>query len=95
MFLWKTCGNALPTRVNLNRTGSIVDLMCPLCGEEVETVDHIFLCCRNTYIAWYVSPLRMDLKDEKASSFKEMMWNKIDNFPKEYVELLAYTAWEI
>lgn len=92
MFLWKACVNALPTRVNLNRRRCVTDPRCPLCGEEVETIDHIFLRCPRTYAAWYGSPLRVDMRNEKASSFKEMLWEKIDNFPKEYVELLAYTA---
>lgn len=95
MFLWRACVNVLPTRANLNRRGNVIDPRCPLYGDDVEDVEHLFLRCSRTYAAWYLSPLRINMESEKTSSFKEFLWEKVDNFPKEYVELLPYTAWEI
>ncbi|GJX64282.1 RNA-directed DNA polymerase, eukaryota, reverse transcriptase zinc-binding domain protein [Tanacetum coccineum] len=38
--------NKLPTRVNLERKGIDVDsTLCPICGEDVETVNYIFSSC--------------------------------------------------
>ena len=43
VFMWRAMLNKLPTRVNLDRKGIEVDsLLCPICHEDVETVNHIF-----------------------------------------------------
>ena len=46
VFMWRAMLNKLPTRVNLDRKGIEVDsLLCPICHEDVETVNHIFFTC--------------------------------------------------
>ncbi|GJR97832.1 RNA-directed DNA polymerase, eukaryota [Tanacetum coccineum] len=44
VFLWRLALNKLPTRVNLDRKGIDIDsTLCPICGEDVETVKSHFL----------------------------------------------------
>ena len=46
IFIWKLRLNILPTRFNLSIRGlDISSIMCPLCGSEPETVDHVFWRC--------------------------------------------------
>ncbi|GKB68686.1 RNA-directed DNA polymerase, eukaryota, reverse transcriptase zinc-binding domain protein [Tanacetum coccineum] len=46
VFLWRLALNKLPSRVNLEKKGIDVDsLLCPICNDDVETVNHIFLSC--------------------------------------------------
>ncbi|GJS65283.1 putative RNA-directed DNA polymerase, eukaryota, reverse transcriptase zinc-binding domain protein [Tanacetum coccineum] len=53
IFLWRLVVNKLPTRVNLERKGIDVDsTLCPICGEDVETVNHIFFSCEMAKDLW-------------------------------------------
>nr|GEU37706.1 RNA-directed DNA polymerase, eukaryota [Tanacetum cinerariifolium] len=45
--------NKLPSRVNLDRRGIDVDsLLCPICHEDVEMVNHIFFTCELAKDLW-------------------------------------------
>lgn len=47
VFLWRLTLNKLPSRMNLDRKGIDLDfLLCPICQEDVETVNHIFFNCK-------------------------------------------------
>ncbi|GJY16956.1 RNA-directed DNA polymerase, eukaryota, partial [Tanacetum coccineum] len=53
IFLWRLVLNKLPTRVNLERKGIDVDsTLCHICGEDVETVNHIFFSCEMVKDLW-------------------------------------------
>ncbi|GKF12979.1 RNA-directed DNA polymerase, eukaryota, reverse transcriptase zinc-binding domain protein, partial [Tanacetum coccineum] len=46
VFIWRLSLNKLPSRVNLDRKGLDVGLiLCPMCMDDVETVNHIFFSC--------------------------------------------------
>jgi hypothetical protein len=54
-FVWQLLHNRTPTRSNLVSRRILapgVDSLCPLCGEETETVTHLFLYCRVAYQLW-------------------------------------------
>ncbi|KAL4592856.1 hypothetical protein LXL04_005863 [Taraxacum kok-saghyz] len=57
IFIWKLRLNILPTRFNLSGRGlDIPSIMCPLCGSEPETVDHLFWRCgvaRDIWVAMF------------------------------------------
>ena len=42
IFLWQNLHNALPTRGTLFRRGMNIDPACPICGDDIETSDHLF-----------------------------------------------------
>ncbi|GJU72449.1 RNA-directed DNA polymerase, eukaryota, reverse transcriptase zinc-binding domain protein [Tanacetum coccineum] len=53
IFLWRLVLNKLPTRVNLDRKGIDVDsTLCPICGDDVETVNQIFFSCEMAKDLW-------------------------------------------
>ncbi|GJV20013.1 RNA-directed DNA polymerase, eukaryota, reverse transcriptase zinc-binding domain protein [Tanacetum coccineum] len=46
VFLWRLKLNKLPSRVNLDRRGVDVEsIFCPICLEDLETVNHSFFNC--------------------------------------------------
>ncbi|KAL4576007.1 hypothetical protein LXL04_012095 [Taraxacum kok-saghyz] len=46
VFAWKMMGDALPTRWNLSQRGMELNtLICPICGEAVEHMEHLFFTC--------------------------------------------------
>jgi len=52
IFLWQMCHNALSVRGMSLRWGCHIDPQCPLCLEDIESTDHLFGGCTNTYAVW-------------------------------------------
>ncbi|GKE58687.1 RNA-directed DNA polymerase, eukaryota, reverse transcriptase zinc-binding domain protein, partial [Tanacetum coccineum] len=53
VFLWRLFLNKLPSRVNLDKKGIDLDsLICPVCNEDVETVNHLFFSCDMAKDLW-------------------------------------------
>ena len=71
LFGWKIVHNGVPTRVNLARRGMQVDKVCPRCGEEDETLEHMLLYCGDSQRAWYISPLRLDVRKAQGGKFRD------------------------
>lgn len=54
-FSWRALKDRLPTRQNLVKRQVIHDLgeaICPLCGEVLESLDHLFALCRKVVVVW-------------------------------------------
>jgi len=53
VFGWRALLNRLPSQVNLEKRGVIVSCnLCPLCGLEVETMQHILITCEVSQRLW-------------------------------------------
>ena len=53
VFFWRLKLNKIPTRVNLDRRGiDIGSILCPFCGSDVETVNHLFFSCEMATDLW-------------------------------------------
>ena len=44
--------NAIPTMVNLNRRGIQFDVLCPICKNEEEAIEHAILKCELDKVVW-------------------------------------------
>ncbi|GLT51446.1 hypothetical protein SLA2020_248550 [Shorea laevis] len=54
-FGWRLCLDRLPTKWNLKERGVCLqqeELLCGLCHEVVEEVDHLFCTCREAWLMW-------------------------------------------
>ncbi|GKC97323.1 RNA-directed DNA polymerase, eukaryota, reverse transcriptase zinc-binding domain protein, partial [Tanacetum coccineum] len=55
IFTWRVLNKRLPTRLNLDRRGIDLDTVrCPLCNNDIETKDHIFVKCPLAIDTWKV-----------------------------------------
>lgn len=54
-FLWRLGKNILSTWSNLEKKGMKPDPSYPLCHENPETIQHIFLDCPYTKMVWFSS----------------------------------------
>ncbi|GJV38519.1 RNA-directed DNA polymerase, eukaryota, reverse transcriptase zinc-binding domain protein [Tanacetum coccineum] len=55
VFIWRLMLNKLPTRVNLDRRDiDVGSILCPICLEDIETVNHIFFSCNMAKDLWYM-----------------------------------------
>ena len=43
IFVWRLCLDAIPTM--LSKSGVQVELICPLCKDDVESVEHAIFKC--------------------------------------------------
>ncbi|GKC65626.1 RNA-directed DNA polymerase, eukaryota, partial [Tanacetum coccineum] len=95
---WKVMVEALPTRLNMSRRGiSIPSIMCPVCDEEVESVNHLFFRCKVCYqigrkvLKWW------NMSDQEVNSYAEWsVWMasiRIGSKLKEIFEGVWITTW--
>ncbi|XP_071713069.1 uncharacterized protein [Rutidosis leptorrhynchoides] len=53
VFVWRAGRERLPVLVELDKRGVDLDsVLCPLCGEIVETVDHALFSCKLVRVIW-------------------------------------------
>jgi len=52
IFAWRLCMNAIPTMLNLNKRGVQVDPICPLCKDDIESVEHAIFKCDIAGCVW-------------------------------------------
>ncbi|XP_071695636.1 uncharacterized protein [Rutidosis leptorrhynchoides] len=53
VFVWRAGRERLPVLVELDKRGVDLDsVLCPLCGEFVETVDHALFSCKLVRVIW-------------------------------------------
>ncbi|XP_022032249.1 uncharacterized protein LOC110933327 [Helianthus annuus] len=53
IFIWRASQDRIPTRQALPRRNILIDSSdCILCGEDIETVDHLFSACRIAVEVW-------------------------------------------
>ncbi|GJX00650.1 RNA-directed DNA polymerase, eukaryota, reverse transcriptase zinc-binding domain protein [Tanacetum coccineum] len=72
VFLWRVALNKLPTGVNLDRKGiDIESTLCPICCEDVETVNHIFFSCEMAKDLWALLARWWELDIPFCSNFLE------------------------
>jgi len=53
VIAWRVLQNSITTKDNLLRRRVIlISSLCELCGEEEETINHLFFKCKVTLIIW-------------------------------------------
>lgn len=54
---WRISRNIIPVREVLRKRGVDLDIMCPLCDDHPETINHLFLECEKTREVWNICNL--------------------------------------
>ena len=53
VFVWRALRGRLPVRVELDKKGiDIPNILCPMCDETVETIDHALVLCNKSMRIW-------------------------------------------
>ncbi|XP_071700330.1 uncharacterized protein [Rutidosis leptorrhynchoides] len=53
VFIWRLIRGRLPVRVELDKRGiDLNSVRCPLCDDDVETLDHAFIFCKYAMDVW-------------------------------------------
>lgn len=92
-FLWRLATNILPTRGNLRRRRVPIDPICPLCFQEAESSEHLFLYCPLAQQVWFSSLL--GIKPPPNADLLQWLssWFQCKN--PFAIQLLCTTLWKI
>lgn len=98
-LVWRVCHNKIPVEVNLKKTGIKVEGVCRQCGEEMETVEHLFFHCQRARNIWKLAPVQWDGLQQFTWSLK-LWWRKQGEAEKEGAmedsqDFTAYLMWQI
>lgn len=96
MFLWQACSNILPTKENLFRKHIISDPMCPVCGQETETVGHALWGCTSARDVWLECTPRIQKcisYEEEFSLIFERLLERLDANDIQLVGSVAIQIW--
>lgn len=74
-FLWKVCHNALPVGENLWKKKVANSPICPLCGVENETIEHMLLLCEWTRGVWFGLQIQCTPRRQCITSIHDWLGN--------------------
>ncbi|KAI8525452.1 hypothetical protein RHMOL_Rhmol13G0231200 [Rhododendron molle] len=98
-FWWRACKNSLATCENLFRRKCAQSSACPICGSEIETVEHMLFWCSWAKAIWFVCNIKVcgDLGgNASVLKWADDMVDKM-TVPEatEYMGFVALVAWHI
>ncbi|KAK7362294.1 hypothetical protein VNO77_04404 [Canavalia gladiata] len=76
VLIWNICQNALPTNEYLFERKLVNSPLCPICGTEPETVEHVFLFCPLTRPLWFGSDFQWCIDVNTVQSFQLWLFQK-------------------
>ena len=99
MFIWKGLSDAIPVKELTWRRVKVGDPICTMCGEEVETLEHMLLKCSKVKDIWKLAPIHWDGIEHRSVKFKDW-WAAVSEARsriqrKAHIGLTAYILWQI
>uniref|UniRef100_A0A803PI32 Reverse transcriptase domain-containing protein n=1 Tax=Cannabis sativa TaxID=3483 RepID=A0A803PI32_CANSA len=94
-FLWKACSGCLPTKVQLQTKHVNVDLICPLCNMDVETIFHVLLGCNFSNSCWFFAAATKPtgVYNDFAAWFFDLLENSLGEVVVE-TAMLCWSIWK-
>lgn len=59
-FLWSCLNRTLPLDAEIFQRTGVGDPLCKYCGEDLESVEHVLLLCKQAKEVWMISPFQWD-----------------------------------
>ncbi|KAK7275182.1 hypothetical protein RIF29_16291 [Crotalaria pallida] len=95
-LLWRLCREILPIKANLFKRGIQTDAICPFCGEDEDTINHVFLHCSEVDKVWFGSPLGLRIERVKSQDLITWLGNTIkfgDKDSNGLIFTIIYALW--
>nr|XP_027060887.1 uncharacterized protein LOC113687483 [Coffea arabica] len=98
-FMWKCLQNCLPVNEQLSKRLHRGEGRCGCCGEDMETIEHLFFFCDKAVEAWKLAPVRWDGLMGMQYNFW-LWWEQVTqslalNQGQERVSLTINILWQI
>ncbi|KAK2451419.1 hypothetical protein QL285_010475 [Trifolium repens] len=95
-LMWRILHKALPVKTSLLAKGIPYDTLCPICNQDRETIDYLFMECEWTKQVWFSSPLTIQISNTIAHSYNEWLNYMMENSTKDCMQnitTLTYSIW--
>ena len=94
LFIWRLINEVIPTGSILHRKGLDANLCCKVCGQQGDTLRHVFLDCIHSKVVWRLCAYEIitvwgSLWDETEMWDRFLKWLQ----SKELVETWMYVTW--
>ena len=73
-FAWKACRNILATKENLWRRNITKESICEACGEQVESISHLFWFCERAKEVWSSCKLSFPFEILPSWNYIDVIW---------------------
>ncbi|GAU29911.1 hypothetical protein TSUD_148190 [Trifolium subterraneum] len=92
-FLWRLVKHILPSRARLAKKGLTLDPYFPLCYQQAEDYEHLFMSCPFSKLTWFASPLGL----HAPSNVDVNSWvlQGLSNPLVEGVQIFCTSLWKI
>ncbi|XP_057453128.1 uncharacterized protein LOC130744990 [Lotus japonicus] len=95
---WRICHGFLPTTQCLARRGVQLEPVCPMCGEDEESIAHALIFCPQVSPIWFMSSLSMNFSGPQPDNFTMEHWlasllDQGDDWVTDKVLTLLYAVW--
>jgi len=98
-LVWRANMDRIPTREALSKRRILIqNLLCPSCGEQIESNDHVFTSCNFVNLVWTIISTWLKIPPIFAFSFNDLL--KIHDFAskdktkKKIIQAIVYsTIW--
>ncbi|XP_027090263.2 uncharacterized protein [Coffea arabica] len=99
LFVWKSLNQALLSKEAIHKRIGKGDVICKLCGENSEIVEHIFFHCKQAQMIWRMAPLQWDGLMEHTVDFRRR-WSMLMEVQtrkdgREHIALTVKILWQI
>ncbi|XP_060972262.1 uncharacterized protein LOC115717738 [Cannabis sativa] len=92
-LLWRACTQCLPTSVQLKTKRVDVNLLCPICMEEEESVLHYLVTCRVVKLCW--NRVGIGTVVTPRSGFLDWCWGVFQHATSDQLCLMATICWAV
>ncbi|OMO94054.1 reverse transcriptase [Corchorus capsularis] len=101
VFMWRMCMGALATNENLWKRKCKQDPLCELCGQEVETIEHMILTCEWTRKVWWEGCFGLKICKDRIRTMDQWILEVFLEVNNSHGDVdiikstIAYTCWII
>lgn len=70
-FIWRILHKAIPSREALFRKKCSQNPFCPICEDEIETLEHLFLLCPWVLQVWFAGALTLKINPQQVTKVEK------------------------
>ncbi|XP_027169594.1 uncharacterized protein LOC113769335 [Coffea eugenioides] len=98
-FIWKCLQKGVAVKEAIYKRTGIGDMICPVCGDEIETAEHMIFTCPRAQFVWKLAAVRWEgLRELKGNLWR--WWEVVaqtgsKEYGTEHISLTTNIIWNI